>query len=119
MRWQRNSSSCMGPPPSSKVLCQRWPDELRQRQGEALPQGDHALIARIGWAQIRHLAVVEKKIFVVQGPGFEPPMSFEVERAGASLAAAVVEDAHATLRGAAHHFPIHEVITLEITRQGG
>src|SRR5690625_3782622 len=93
MRWQRNSSSCMGPPPSSKVLCQRWPDELRQRQGEALPQGDHALIARIGWAQIRHLAVVEKKIFVVQGPGFEPPMSFEVERAGASLAAAVVEDA--------------------------
>src|ERR1043166_9949365 len=49
----------------------------------------------------------------------ESPVLLEVERAGAALAAAVVEPLEAALARASHQLPVHEVVAAKLTRQCG
>src|SRR5262245_12284837 len=108
----------------ARVQCEPLPEvannvgtqAVRDRQREAPPEGDEGTILRIERVRVRDLVPAQERVLVVQRLRLEAPVLLEVERTGAALAPAVVEDPAAALRAAAHQLPVLEVVCREVPR---
>src|SRR5438552_4082077 len=83
------------------------------------PQRDECAVPGIQGVVLGNAITREKAILVREGRGFEAPVFLEVERTRSTLASSVIEHARATLTGAAHQFPILEVVRADIARGEG
>ena len=55
-------------------------------------------------------------IFIVERLRLEPPVFLEIERSGAALASSEIKNPVASLAGASHQFPIHEIVCRQLSR---
>src|SRR5215470_8046367 len=92
------------------------PQPVRDRQRQPPPESDESAVLRVERVRVRNLVPAEKRVLVVQRLRVEAPVLLEVERAGAALAAAVVEDPATALAAAAHQLPVLEVVRRELPR---
>src|ERR1051325_827583 len=90
--------------PSAQAPHEMRGDRVRHRQ--ALPQRDEGAVFRVERIVLRDARAAVEAVLVGERRGLEAPVALEVEGAGALLAAAEVEDAHAFLARAAHQLPV-------------
>src|SRR5215470_775823 len=69
------------------------PEQVRDGDRQSTPGRDERAVLRVHGVVLRHSLAAVEDVLVVERRGLEPPVLLEVERAGADLAAAVVEDA--------------------------
>src|SRR6185503_595634 len=94
--------------PSAQAPHEMRADRVRHRHRQALPQRDEGAVFRVERIVLRDARAAVEAVLVGERRGLEAPVALEVEGAGALLAAAEVEDAHAFLARAAHQLPVLE-----------
>src|SRR5579863_3335477 len=95
---------------SAKIADDMRADRIRERQRKSFPGLNKDAEFRIERIDLRRFVAAAHDELIVQRLGREAPVLLEVERAGAALAAAEIEQAIPALASAPHDLPIHDVI---------
>src|SRR5471032_2111815 len=93
-------------------------ERIGREQRQAAPGFDEQLVFGIERIVVGHGVGRVQLVFVIQLRGFEAPVLLEVVGAGAALAAAEIEHAATAQAGAAHQFPVHEIVAGQFARLG-
>src|SRR3569623_1202542 len=104
---------------SSQLFDDVRADQPRHTERQSLPDVDEALVFGIERIHVRDAVGLQQHVFVMQRLGFEAPVLFETVGTGVAFAAAVIEDAYATLCGAPHQVPVHEVVAFHFAGKRG
>src|SRR5512139_3205168 len=95
---------------SAEAANDERPDRICDWHGQLAPKSDEGAVLGVERVVLWNALALEEHELVVQRRRLEAPVLLEVERAGAALAAAVVEELVAPLAGATHQLPVLEVV---------